>query len=157
MAYNVDIDHEDMVHTERNKSGILYRNFSGRPNNFGNTNKTFTINLKEDKALDLERQGFKIRKRLNYDEQEEFLLDIDIRFDLEFFPVHIYQITEHGKTLLNEEMAKDLDSAEIQFADLRIRPYRWTRPGGISGVKAQLVDGYFVIAEDKFASRYNFD
>lgn len=167
MANYIEIDHEDMVHTERNRSGVLYRNFSGRPNNFGNTDRTFTIILKEDVARELELEGCKIRRRMNYDEQEECLLDIRITYGLDYYPVHVYQVTEHGKTLLNAkdpntgeedvDGANVLDTAEIQFCDLKIRLYKGSRPGGISWTKAQLVDGYFIIAEDRFASRYNFD
>ncbi len=170
MANTIFIDHDDMVHTERNKSGILYRNFSGRPNNFGNTNRTFTILVTEDTARMLEHEGFKIRRRLNYDEEEECLFDIRITYGLPYYPVHVYQVTERGKTCLNwkvdpetgkeyedEDGANVLDTDEIQFADLKIRSYHWSRRDGASGVKAELVDGYFVIAEDRFASRYNFD
>ena len=53
-------------------------------------------------------------------------------------------------TQLTDSTLRNLDGADIEFADLDIRPYEYEE-GRIS---AQLEEGYFNLAVSRFASKY---
>jgi hypothetical protein len=65
-------------------------------------------------------------------------------------PPKVVQITKAGKTILNEDSVSNLDWAEIDKADISIRPREY-EPGKIS---AYLKTMYVTLVQDDFEDRY---
>lgn len=132
---------------------IIFRNFSGKPDNF-NPNGTmgnFTVVLENAKAEELADRGLNVQWKANRDGDEEARLKIFVRF--EHVPPKVYQITSHNTVELDKDTVELLDNAEISNADLILSPYHY-EVSGRSGIKAYLSKGYFTIEEDQFAERY---
>ena len=134
---------------------ILFRNFAGKPDDYHRDGQmpNFWVVLSDEKAHELEDQGFNIKWKPNRDGDEEGRLQIFVRFDP--FPPKVYQITTGGTTPLDQESIVALDFAELVKVDLVLSPYRY-EVNGRTGVKAYLGKGYFTIQEDEFSSQYGY-
>lgn len=143
----IDIEDKDIIKP-------LFRNLSGAPDAYNKNGcvPNFWIVLTEEKAKELEALGLNIRWKPNHDNDLEPRLQVFARY--EPFPPKIYKVTSNNTTLLDQDTVKSLDYDEIQHIDLVISPYHW-ESNGKTGVKAYISKGYFVIAEDSFAQRYN--
>ena len=134
-----------------------YKNFSGAVSQYNRDGKrTFCIRLDDATAAELEAQGWNVKTRQSkYDDEEEIkYLTVFVRFDQR--PPKVFMIADRVKTRLNENTIGQLDGADISTADIIISPYSWGMNGN-SGVKAYLQTGYFTIAKDEFADKYDFD
>ena len=134
---------------------IIFRNFAGKPDDYHRDGQmpNFWVVLTDEKAHELEEQGFNIKWKANRDGDNEGRLQIFVRFDP--FPPKVYQITTGGTTSLDQESIVALDFAELVKVDLVLSPYRY-EVNGRAGVKAYLGKGYFTIQEDEFASQYGY-
>ena len=134
---------------------ILFRNFAGKPDDYHKNGQTpnFWVVLEDEKAKELEAQGFNVRWKPNRDGDDEARLQIFVRF--EPFPPKVFQITSGGSTLLDEDSIAALDYAELVKVDLVLAPYRY-EVNGRKGVKAYLGKGYFTIQEDEFSAQYGY-
>lgn len=142
----VEIEDDDIL-------AVRFRNLSGNPDPYSKKNdRNFTVVLKDERAIELERQGFNIRWREFPDGNKEATLRVFARYDS--FPPKIYKVTKDNMTLLNEETVGSIDNDEIIHLDLVLSPYHW-EVNGNKGVKAYVKSAYFAIAEDKFSSRYD--
>ena len=63
-------------------------------------------------------------------------------------------INSRVKRNLTEQTIGLLDDYEFEHIDLVIRPNRWRRPNGDSGVNAYLQAIYATVIEDPFANKY---
>lgn len=142
----ISIDTEDM-------QAILFRNFSGKPSNFNPNGEmgNFTIVLNDKKAEELKAEGLNVKRKLNRDGDEEWRLQIFVRFDKK--PPKIYRKVGTKSIELTEETVALLDDDEIEKADLIIDPSVYDF-NGRHGKKAYLHRGYFTVAEDQYADRY---
>ena len=134
-----------------------YKNFSGAVGQYNRDGKrTFCIRLDDNLANQLEAQGWNVKTRQPKFDDEEAIryLTVFVRFDQR--PPKVFMISDRVKTQLNENTIGQLDSADISTADIIISPYSWEMNGN-SGVKAYLQTGYFTIAKDEFADKYNFE
>ena len=134
-----------------------YKNFSGAVGQYNRDGKrTFCVRLDDALAAELEAQGWNVKTRQSkYDDEEAIkYLTVFVRFDQR--PPKVFMISDRVKTRLNENTIGQLDGADISTADIIISPYSWEMNGN-SGVKAYLQTGYFTIAKDEFADKYDFD
>ena len=131
-----------------------YRNFAGEKTQYNAAGKrSFVVILDEATGNQLEALGWHIRWREPRDEMDDrvALLTVEVKFG--DYPPRVMLISGNDRTLLDENNISILDSAEIERADLVIRPYNW-EVNGNSGTKAYLKAGYFTLAEDDFGGRY---
>jgi len=136
---------------------IAFRNFSGKESKFNRAgNRNFCIIFDQETGEELKEQGWNLRILQSRDEDEApaYCLSVSTMFGK--FPPKVYMIVGKKKTLLDEYTIGNLDFAEIENADVIIRPYNWEVQGK-TGVKAYVQTMYVEIREDKFASKYDFD
>ena len=134
---------------------ILFKNFSGKPTKFSPEGKRkFCLIIDNDIAEDFKNIGWNIKylKPRDPDEDPQAYLEVAVSFDT--YPPNIFLISGGKKTKLSEDTVNVLDYAEIENIDLIVRPYVWTMPTGISGVKAYLKNMYVTLVENEFEAKY---
>lgn len=116
-----------------------YRNFSGVRTEYNKAgNRTFSIFLPEETAEILQEEGWNVKYKpaKREDQSDRWQMDIAVAFDR--YPPTIQVTASDGETsYLNEESVGILDSADIETADIEIRPYNW-EVNGKTGTKAYL-------------------
>lgn len=135
---------------------ILFRNFSGiekRYNAAGNRNFCLVID-DDDYAQTLNEDGWNVKILKPRDEYESptHYIPVFVRFDV--LPPEVFLVTKRKMTMLNEETIGALDFADIINIDLVVRPRRYTRDDGSTGIKAYLNTMYVTIEENPFAEKY---
>lgn len=132
---------------------ILYRNFTGKPDQFNPKGQmgNFTVVLDEEKGHELEEMGLNVKWKETPDGDKEPRLKVFVRY--ENFPPHIYRVIDGNIKELSAETVGYLDNDDIQDVDLILSPYSY-EASGRKGVKAYLSKGYFTIIEDPYASKY---
>lgn len=134
---------------------IIFRNFRGEATKYKREGvREFSILFDNETGLELIQDGWNLRalKPRDEDELEPYHLSVGVKYG--YISPDIYLIKNNRKILLDEESVGMLDTAEIEAADLIVRPYNWT-VNGKSGVKAYLKTMYVVIKEDTFANKYS--
>lgn len=136
---------------------IIFRNFAGKEQKFnpaGRRNFCVVIDNPEF-AAEKKAEGWNIKELRSRDPEEpnDFSLQVEVRYS--YLPPKIWLISGKNKTELTEETVSCLDYAEIQNADVVIRPHVW-EDSKINGyrVKAYLKDLYITVAEDELAKKY---
>lgn len=132
-----------------------FRNFSGeKTGRYDQPGKRYFHVVIEDPEIadELTNDGWAVHILAPRDPQDDpvHFLKISVKPNSTYFRCDCYSVANGNTTLLNEQTLKTLDGADIQFADLDIRPYEY-EAGNIS---AQLEEGYFNIASSRFASKY---
>ena len=143
---------------------IMYPNFNGDPTpyNPNGGKRTFSIRINDlQTGQDLMDAGWNVKSVLNHDEGDEiafFTLPVEVKYNENYRRLNptVYQVTSHNKVKLDQDTVGILDNVDIREADLIVRAYEW-EVGDRSGIKAYLQTGYFVIEEDQFARKYEFD
>ncbi len=134
---------------------IQFRNFSGKEGNFNpEGNRNFCVFLDSDIANDMKEDGWNVKWLNPRDEGDDPQAYLQVTVKFTNIPPKIVLVTSRGKSIINEDEVKLLDTAEIERADMTITPYKW-EVNGKSGVKAYLKTLYVTIAEDEFESRYS--
>lgn len=134
---------------------IRFRNFSGKEGKYNNAgNRNFCVLLDNEVAEVLQRDGWNVKYLQPKDPADEPQAYIQVTVSYNNVPPKIWMVTKKKKTLLDEESVNALDYAEIESADVVIRPYNWT-VNKKSGVKAYLKTLYVKIAEDEFDNKYS--
>ena len=134
---------------------ILFRNFSGEASKYNRRgDRNFCVYLDPDTASMLKNDGWTIRYTKPRDEDDIPQPYMQVKVSFDNFPPQVILVTSKNKKALNTDNIEMLDWAELERVDLIIRPYNWSVDGK-SGVKGYLKTGYFTIAEDSFAARYN--
>ena len=133
---------------------VGFRNFSGKEGKFNpKGNRNFCIFLEDPLARKLETDGWNVKwlKPRNEDEEPQAILQIKVMFGK--IPPTIVMINSRGQSRIKEETVSILDWAEIQSADVIIRPYSYN-VNGQSGVAAYLNKMYVTIVEDELEKKY---
>ena len=146
---------------------ILYRNFQGLEkrspsgtvvNEEGSRNFSVIID-DPDTAARLKEDGWNVKIRTPREEGDPTLnyLTIKVRFDR--FPPKVWLVTTRNgkvtsKNLLDESTSGQLDHVDIVDVDLEVNPSHHKRDDGIT---AYLREGFFTIAESRFADKYRID
>ena len=153
---------------------ITYRNFAGekrRYNALGDRNFHVVIE-DEELATMLIKDGWNLKPFKPGDGEETssgYHMEVSVNFKGSR-PPKLIMVTEgripdpdnpgefkkvRKGTILSETKAMLLDSAEITYCDLEIRPYMWgPNEMGQSGIKAYVNTLYAVIKADPFADKY---
>jgi len=138
---------------------ILFRNFSGAEGRFNAKGKrNFNVLLDQKTATAMERDGWNVKYLEPREEGDErqARLEVSVTFPgagSKGRPPRIILITSRGKTPLDESTVGLLDWAEIEKADLIVRPYEW-EVNEKTGVKAYLQSLYVTIREDALELKY---
>ena len=133
---------------------LVFRNFEGKEGKFNAAGKrNFCVLLDDDLAHTLQDDGWNIKWLNPKEEGDEPQAYIQVAVSFGVVPPKIVLITSAGKQTLDERSISILDWAEIENADVIIRPYNWEM-NGKTGVKAYVKALYMKIAEDEFERKY---
>lgn len=134
---------------------LLFRNFSGAPNKFGNTDRTFCVILPPDKERAFREEGFNVKTLKPRNEEEEPTPFIQVKVRYGYRPPKVTLIAGGARTALTEDTISQLDFADIEQADVSIRPYHGRTRAGIEFCTAYLDKAYITIAMDELDAVYN--
>lgn len=133
---------------------IVFRNFEGKEGKFNTAGKrNFCVLLDDELAKTFKEDGWNIKWLEPREEGDEPQAYIQVAVSFGVIPPKIVLITSSGKQALDERNINILDWAEIENADVIIRPYNWEM-NGKTGVKAYVKALYITIAEDEFERKY---
>ena len=133
---------------------IRFRNFSGKEGRFNPEGKrNFCVFLDEEFAEKLKADGWSVKylKPKEDGDDSQAYIQVSVRFGK--IPPKIVLITSKGKSILDEEDINILDWADIENADVIIRPYDWEF-GGRHGRRAYVKSLYVTIREDELEEKY---
>lgn len=137
---------------------IRFRNFAGKAGKFNTEGeRNFCLVLDPKDAEEMTEEGYNVKWLKAKDETDVDIpyIKVKVPFRNRYGeptrrPPKIVQITKAGKTTLNEESVTNLDWAEIEKADISIRPNEY-EPGKIT---AYLKTMYVTLMQDDFEDRY---
>lgn len=138
---------------------IRFRNFEGREGQYNRKgDRNFAIFLEPDVATALIEDGWNVKQLAAREEGDvpQDYLTVKINFPAQgtgIRPPKVVLVTSKGKTELGEDEIDQLDWAEIEKADVIIRPYQWDI-NGRQGVSAYLYSIYVTIVEDELELKY---
>lgn len=135
-----------------------FRNFEGREGAYNKAgDRSFCISLDFDLADAMRADGWNIKqlRPRNPEDDPTPYIQVKVNFDGRI-PPNIVMISGNKKTKLDSETVNMLDWAEIEKADVILRPYNW-EVNGHKGVKAYLKTLYVTVAKDEFEDKYNFE
>lgn len=133
---------------------LRFRNFQGLEGRYNPAGvRNFCVLLDDDLASVLKEDGWNVKylKPRDEDEDEQAYLQVAVNFNN--FPPKIVMITSRNKTVLDEETVGQLDYAEIENADISIRPRVWD-DNGTKRIKAYARSVYITIVEDDLDKKY---
>lgn len=132
---------------------LLFRNFSGAKDRFGNEGKrTFCVILPEEAAADLIAQGVNVRrlKPRDEDDEPEPFVKVNVKFGAR--PPKITVISGKHRTILKDEGSLGtLDWADIQRADIQIRVWHNPERGFTT---CWLNKAFITVQEDELDTMY---
>ena len=133
---------------------IFYTNFKGAPGPYNNEgDRNFNVILEGDILRQAEEYGMNIKYTKPRDGEDPTPY-IKVNVGFKFRAPHIELINSHCKRILTEQTVGLLDDYEYEHVDMVIRPNRWHRPDGSTGVNAYLQAMYAVVVEDPFVAKY---
>lgn len=136
---------------------IVFRNFAGKEGQYNREgDRNFAV-LLDDKVADaMAEDGWNIKwlkPREDAEEGESEQAYIQVSVNYKGRPPRVVQITDRGRTNLDEHSCEVLDWVDIKNVDLIIRPYAWD-VNGKTGIKAYLQSIYVTIDEDELEKKY---
>lgn len=146
---------------------ILYRNFQGLEkrsptgiivNEEGSRNFSVIID-DPDTAARLKEDGWNVKIRMPREDGDTTLNYLTIRVRFDRVPPKVWLVTTRNgqvtsKNQLDESTIDQLDQVDIVNVDLEVNPYHHKMDDGIT---AYLREGFFTIAESRFADKYRID
>lgn len=142
--------------------GGRWRNFSGEEREFNpEGNRNFTVFLPEDVAVAMEEDGWNVKRRKPRDDSEDpdgpMQPFIKVIAGYKYAPPIVEVITPKGKFQIGQHELEILDWADIEKADMIIKPSRWggKTPGARSGISAYLRELYVTIRVSELAEEYS--
>ena len=142
---------------------IFFKNFSGRPGKYNREGvRNFNVEIDDEEfAQQMIRDGWNIRVRPPREEGDPVRYRVEVTVNFEHHPPRIFLVTRKNRVELTEETVGQLDTADIDYIDMVIKPRPWVVQEGTpyekSGIKAYLRSMYVTLAEDVFAEKYSID
>lgn len=133
---------------------IIFLNFEGKEARFNDSgDRNFAVVLDPDTANQMLQDGWnvKILSAREEDEDDTFYIPVKVRYDVR--PPRVTLISSTGRTILDEDSVKILDSVDIAKVDLIARGFDWS-VNGKSGTKAYLKTMFVTISEDALEMKY---
>ena len=134
---------------------IIFKNFTGKDDKFGREgDRSFSIVIEDDAlAEQLSNDGWNVKPLTPRDPDEKVNHFIKVKISFKVRPPKIWLLTNHKRTLLDEDSIATLQYARIENADVVISPWRW-EVNGKTGIAAYLETLYVKIEDDPFADKY---
>lgn len=134
---------------------IIFKNFTGKDDKFGREgDRSFSIVIEDDAlAEQLANDGWNVKPLTPRDPDEKVNHFIKVKISFKVRPPKIWLLTNHKRTLLNEDTIATLQYARIENADVVVSPWRW-EVNGKTGIAAYLETLYVKIEDDPFADKY---
>lgn len=133
---------------------IFYTNFKGAAGPYNNEGeRNFNVILEGEALEQALAYGMNVKTtkpRDGYDPVHYIKVNIGYKYRAP----HVELINSHVRRNLTESTIGLLDDYEYENVDMVIRPNRWRRPNGDSGVNAYLQALYAKVIEDPFVSKY---
>lgn len=136
----------DATNFEVQDAFIFWTNFSGKPNQFGNTAKTFNLAIPAEAASELLKLGYRVREEiigeLHNDDgtvvpAKVYFINVKVNMLSEYPPVVKVYSEYKGKrsqNVLDDETIGELDAADIKTCDLQVHCYPSKKyPGKCTG------------------------
>ena len=134
---------------------IIFKNFTGKDDKFGREgDRSFSIVIEDDAlAEQLANDGWNVKPLTPRDPDEKVNHFIKVKISFKVRPPKIWLLTNHKRTLLDEDTIATLQYARIENADVVVSPWRW-EVNGKTGIAAYLETLYVKIKDDPFADKY---
>lgn len=134
---------------------IIFKNFTGKDDKFGREgDRSFSIVIEDDAlAEQLANDGWNVKPLMPRDPDEKVNHFIKVKISFKVRPPKIWLLTNHKRTLLDEDTIATLQYARIENADVVVSPWRW-EVNGKTGIAAYLETLYVKIEDDPFADKY---
>lgn len=134
---------------------IIFKNFTGKDDKFGREgDRSFSIVIEDDAlAEQLANDGWNVKPLTPRDPDEKVNHFIKVKISFKVRPPKIWLLTNHKRTLLDEDTIATLQYARIENADVVVNPWRW-EVNGKTGIAAYLETLYVKIEDDPFADKY---
>lgn len=134
---------------------IIFKNFTGKDDKFGREgDRSFSIVIEDDAlAEQLANDGWNVKPLTPRDPDEKVNNFIKVKISFKVRPPKIWLLTNHKRTLLDEDTIATLQYARIENADVVVSPWRW-EVNGKTGIAAYLETLYVKIEDDPFADKY---
>lgn len=134
---------------------IIFKNFTGKDDKFGREgDRSFSIVIEDDAlAEQLANDGWNVKPLTPRDPDEKVNHFIKVKISFRVRPPKIWLLTNHKRTLLDEDTIATLQYARIENADVVVSPWRW-EVNGKTGIAAYLQMLYVKIEDDPFADKY---
>lgn len=134
---------------------IIFKNFTGKDDKFGREgDRSFSIVIEDDAlAEQLANNGWNVKPLTPRDPDEKVNHFIKVKISFKVRPPKIWLLTNHKRTLLDEDTIATLQYARIENADVVVSPWRW-EVNGKTGIAAYLETLYVKIEDDPFADKY---
>lgn len=134
---------------------IIFKNFTGKDDKFGREgDRSFSIVIEDDAlAEQLANDGWNVKPLTPRDPDEKVNHFIKVKISFKVRPPKIWLLTNHKRTLLDEDTIATLQYARIENADMVVSPWRW-EVNGKTGIAAYLETLYVKIEDDPFADKY---
>jgi len=133
---------------------IAFRNFAGKEDVYNREgDRNFAILLDEDRAAEMERDGWNVKYLKARDEDEVRQPYIQVAVSFKKKPPKIVLVTSKNMSYLTEDLVEQLDWVDIETADVTLYPYEWA-VGDKHGVKAYLQTLFMKIEEDYLEEKW---
>ena len=134
---------------------IIFKNFTGKDDKFGREgDRSFSIVIEDDAlAEQLANDGWNVKPLTPRDPDEKVNHFIKVKISFKVRPPKIWLLTNHKRTLLDEDTIATLQYARIENADVVVSPWRG-EGNGKTGIAAYLETLYVKIEDDPFADKY---
>lgn len=134
---------------------IIFKNFTGKDDKFGREgDRSFSIVIEDDAlAEQLANDGWNVKPLTPRDPDEKVNHFIKVKISFKVRPPKIWLLTNHKRTLLDEDTIATLQYARIENADVVVNPWRW-EVNGKTGIAAYLETLYVKIEDDPFTDKY---
>lgn len=133
---------------------IAFRNFEGKEDTYNRAgDRNFAILLDDDRAAQMERDGWNVKYLKPRDDDETGQAYIQVAVSYKTRPPKIGMVTSKGLTYLGEDEVNILDWVDIETADATLNPYEWA-VNGKTGTKAYLQSLFIKIEEDYLQQKW---